>query len=710
MQQLILQPTQQKKVQSSIWNQFQQFATLIHYPCQVYPRVSTPGQRNNVSAEMQLDRRFALFCGWSDDDKMIIVEKDDLGVSGQLRMDERLAFVKMLRNIASGRIKAVIVANISRFFRRKWNDEAEKFMQICDTYGVKVIIPNAQRTAIKSVYDFSKSSDIQQFRRECEEAWKYLENHVYGTMLAAQDVLGQIGRWGGWNLPPGYIVDRREKIDGELNPNYRLYIPYQPHAEILDRLHDRYWELNFNTMALLREIARREYLFPAFEPWVDKEFHTKLCLTRVLDDRGKIKGYTITSDHGLRSVLSNVMSIGYCMWKGELVSTENHEAIIDYNKFAMSYNHISATRLDGTPNEWVLGRRSSYAKKHNPAYAAILDGKLQASDPGYRINQCPKLMKQKERPTKIERYYGFFKRRRSEGFASKYMILSNDVDRIFLDHFIMRLQQADEFENFLDAEKAELQTQAQMLLDLDVQIDAARKALALKKAYLKSGKIKNLDLLEELDADYTIQQEDLARMERQRERISSSKTPAQQRRSYKQMMREAGTCWNEVVIPDELPLMIEAFVDTIVIEPLSPHFYAMRIQWSDPEWGIDELTCYRDGSPSIRWTTEELDILRDRYEKSPMEELFQLLPRRNYVSQQRQAEVLGLRRQYQFCPRHLPKAFCLQDWEIMQQCGVTEEELLISKGGRLVTLALPMDASFSNSNWSQVRSGRRAAN
>src|SRR6266571_5215702 len=120
MQQLILQPTQQKKVQSSIWNQFQQFATLIHYPCQVYPRVSTPGQRNNVSAEMQLDRRFALFCGWSDDDKMIIVEKDDLGVSGQLRMDERLAFVKMLRNIASGRIKAVIVANISRFFRRKW--------------------------------------------------------------------------------------------------------------------------------------------------------------------------------------------------------------------------------------------------------------------------------------------------------------------------------------------------------------------------------------------------------------------------------------------------------------------------------------------------------------------------------------------------------------------------------------------------------------
>src|SRR5207248_1101428 len=107
-------------------------------------------------------------------------------------------------------------------------------------------------------------------------------------------------------------------------------------------------------------------------------------------------------------------------------------------------------------NEWVLGRRAKYAKKNNAAYLAILDGKLQASDPNFRVNQCTKPIKQKEQPTKIQQYYGFFRRRRSEAFASKYMILCRDVDRIFLDHLIQRLQQADEFENFLDAEKAEL--------------------------------------------------------------------------------------------------------------------------------------------------------------------------------------------------------------------------------------------------------------
>src|SRR5207245_8279144 len=51
-------------------------------------------------------------------------------------------------------------------------------------------------------------------------------------------------------------------------------------------------------------------------------------------------------------------------------------------------------------------------------------------------------------------------------------------------HFVRRLQVADEFENFLDAEKAELAAQAQVVNDLDVQIDGAKKALALKKAYL----------------------------------------------------------------------------------------------------------------------------------------------------------------------------------------------------------------------------------
>src|SRR5947209_18374017 len=99
------------------------------YPCQIYPRVSTPEQKNNVSAEMQKDKSFALFCGWRDD--QIILDDRDLGVSGQLRMEDRLAFHDMLRRIANDTIKAVVTTNVDRLFRNKWGDESGKFMEIC---------------------------------------------------------------------------------------------------------------------------------------------------------------------------------------------------------------------------------------------------------------------------------------------------------------------------------------------------------------------------------------------------------------------------------------------------------------------------------------------------------------------------------------------------------------------------------------------------
>src|SRR2546425_244705 len=90
---------------------------LTDYACQVCPRVSTPEQKKNVSAEMQQDKSFAVLCGWVDDGKHIIMDKDDLGLSGQLRMEERPAFVKMLRRIAEGTVKTVIAAQVDRLFR-----------------------------------------------------------------------------------------------------------------------------------------------------------------------------------------------------------------------------------------------------------------------------------------------------------------------------------------------------------------------------------------------------------------------------------------------------------------------------------------------------------------------------------------------------------------------------------------------------------------
>ncbi len=349
---------------------------------QIYPRVSSPEQKKNVSAEMQQDKGFALMCGWQE--QYIIMETDDLGLSGQLRMEDRPAFVKMLRNIAEGKVKAVIAAQVDRLFRDRWGQEYSKFMEICFTYGVKVITPNPYRNGIDFVYDFSIKWHVDQFRRKCEEAWNYIENHI-GRMIAARDELSRAGFWACGNLPIGFLVDRREKVDGRKNPLYRKYVPYPHHAPIIEWLFERFMEIAGNANELFQEISRREYLFPAFDASVDEELVSRYRLKRVLRSDGTIKGYTVASVSGLRSILSNPAYAGYWVYKGVVVKGDNHDAIVDFGTFLYAFNRLSPTNLDGTPNESYLERQGQYVKRHQPDRPALLKNHAVSGNEGYTI-------------------------------------------------------------------------------------------------------------------------------------------------------------------------------------------------------------------------------------------------------------------------------------------------------------------------------------
>src|SRR3989442_592709 len=268
---------------------------------QIYPRVSTPDQLNNVSAEMQQDKKFALRCGWTDE--LIIMDTRDLGVSGRLRMEDRLAFSEMIVRIAEGKVKIIIAANVSRLFRDRWGKEYARFMEICYTYGVKVVIPNKTRTGIEYIYDFSKTADVEAFRRKCEEAWSYIENHI-GMMHAYKDERGYSGCWVGGAIATGFTVDMRKIIDGKENPHYQKYLPYQPWAVLVARLLTRYRELCGNINELFRELDRSNFLFPPLDASFPKELYGCVAITTVYenpdapDDKKIIKGYKIASLYG----------------------------------------------------------------------------------------------------------------------------------------------------------------------------------------------------------------------------------------------------------------------------------------------------------------------------------------------------------------------------------------------------------------------------
>ena len=653
------------------------------HPCQVYPRVSTPDQKKNVSAEMQQDKGFATLCGWVDDGVSIIVDTRDLGLSGQLKMEERPAFVDMLRRIASGTIKVVIAAQVDRLFRDRWGAEYSKFMEICYTYGVKVVTPNPWRTGIDFVYDFSVPWHIDKFRRKCEEAWSYLENHVYGRMLAAQKELGETGYWSGGSIPIGYIVDRREKVDGRKNLNYRKYIIYEPHSQVVRWLFERYRELAGQLNELMREIERRPYLFSTFDISVEAELITRYANKKVYsEDEKTLLGYTIASSSGLHSLLSNPAYVGYWIYNSVVVSSDNHKPIVDYGLFLYAFNRLSSCYLDGTPNEPNLEKRKRYIKKHRADKPALLKNHIESEDQGYTINTCDvPLLGEKTRGT-AAMFYGFYPRKSGVRPSAKYMIPALDIDNFFLEQFIKRLQNTNEFDNFLSKESAEQQAQFQLQKDIERDIKAVEAQMTRIVKQIDMGELTNPELLKRVNTTYTRLQEDLARLRERQQDGSKNKNQANQRRTYAQMMNEAGKCWDELELPEEIPLMIDTFVRKVVIEPLSPRFYTISIYWLDPEWGIDKALCFRAGNPSLQWSKQEDELLKHHYSRASREELLQAIPSRSFNAMRHRAHILKLPRLV-YEASFMPTTICWRDFQFMQEHSLTEEQLQAKKDGKL---------------------------
>jgi len=143
-----------------------------------------------------------------------------LAVSGRLRMEERDGFKLMLQAIISGEAGAVLCIEVDRLFRDKYGQEAGKFMEICEKYGVIVITP-------RQIYDFRNSGDVSDFKEDVARAWDYMQRQIYDKLLYAQEFLSETGRVGrGQNVSIGYILDRDPH-----SKTYRHLIPYSPHAK-----------------------------------------------------------------------------------------------------------------------------------------------------------------------------------------------------------------------------------------------------------------------------------------------------------------------------------------------------------------------------------------------------------------------------------------------------------------------------------------------
>jgi len=698
----------------------------------------------NVSAEMQKDNSFALSCGWKD--HMIIVDDRDLGVSGQIRMEDRKAFNAMLRRIAKGEIKAVVVFNVDRLFRNRWGDESGKFMEICHTYGVLVVTPDF-------IYDFRISWHIDRFKRRCEEAWNYLEYHIYGRMIAAKFECARQGFWIGGGISFGYVVDLKEKLDNdEPNPTYYRFIPYEPHAKVIRWLFRRYKELNGNLSALMIEIEAKSPLFPDFEdinPIIVNQFK-----------RMKVNGgYTITTLYGLRHLLTNRVYIGDWLFKGEVVRTKNHDAIIDEATFIYAYNRLSQTQFDGTENQRLLTRRERYAKKHYADRPAILKEIIESGDPECRIY----VKNGHNRHT----YYSFnYETEGKEWTHTHGTVDAAGLDTIVLDMLREHLRSSEaeqDFQHFIEIEptiieevkedveqtqrdiettKANMariiaQVESGQLTDPDLMqaanasYEAAKKELKLLesrkkmleqvgradetsetlrdierdmkatkanmeriKAQVESGQLTDPDLAQAANASYAAAKMELKRLEERKEATEQIAQEDSERRTYIALMREVDEAWDEVVLPEEHPRLVYLFIESVTLKRVSPSFCTVVVEWKDPLWEADEGLLFKGSAAWTKWEEEEIAILEEYYPTASWEELAELLPTRS-----RRAMQDFYRREGKENPRvanglnsglsewkgHMPSNICPADWKFMQENNISMEEYRQFDGAKLIT-------------------------
>ncbi|MFL5588665.1 MAG: recombinase family protein [Ktedonobacteraceae bacterium] len=628
----------------------------------IYPRQSTMKQVGNVATEMQTDDliTFAQRYGWKKE--QIIMYLEDLGVSGRLRMDEREGFTKLLRDITTGKAKAVIAFQVDRLFRDEWGVEYGKFMEICYTYGVIVVTP-------EFIYDFSVDWHVDRFRRKCEEAYSYLRQQIKGRLIAARDRLARQGFYTCGGIPTGYIVDRRLKIDGLPNPYYRKYILYEPHARIVRRLFARFRELGGKISQLYRELRAQSVVFPTFDESVDPRTISKVALQKVPG------GYHISLP-GLTTLLTNPVYIGWWMFKDEIISRQHHEPLVDEELFWYAFNRLSRYTIEGSVNEAANSKpHAKYTQKGKPESEALLKDVIHSSHPLLRVYVN---YDEARGGRKDMAFYTF--RHRTNAVEGPHFVLSvSEVDGIFVDRLLFHLRTTADFESYrtyLEKQQHALQEQQ---ADIQVHIVAVRSQMATIELNLKS--LTNPRLVANLNETYTKLEEELARLE------SSTQSPQQQQMHIEQLLTYyelmSRLDWQSDVTIEEKKVLITLLVQTCTIDILSPRFYKLVVQWRVPTWGTEEAIVHRGGRPALHWSSEEDTLLRASYYANEKAALLALFPSRSWESIYTRAARVGLRKGSinGKGESEIPNDLCLQDYHVMQQYAISVTALTKKDAG-----------------------------
>lgn len=624
----------------------------------IYGRQSTLNQvKNNTGAgDMQIEDLIILIkrMGVCEDDIILYIEnkRDDgtiKSASGRLRIDQREGLSALVERIESDEIKAVIVFLEDRLFRDETQIEVNKFILICQEHNCLVITPHM-------TYDFRNPYHRKQFRWKCEQAADFLRDYVRDRLHAKRAQFARMGLYDGRGIPIGFIVDRREKVNGLPNPTYKKLIIYEPHARVIRRIFKRYMERGGKLKQLYKELKKEHMLFPEFEGWVDQSSQSRVTLQKVPG------GYHL-SISTLTYLLTNVVYIGWWTYKGEIIK-ENHEAIVSEDVFWFAFHRLSDVTPEGEERERERARPRYYRNWHEEAPALLKD-----------IISCSNPKKSVYTGHRFQDWYYIiaWKNTHNEENEDMCAVITQHVDEAFHAAMLSHMHNTDDFVAFrslVNTIKQEAEAK-----QVNVQKDIARIDKRMQATLLSLTTETDIPKVTR-DALNTI----YAELAADKEALLHPQKPETKEQAYGVLLSYhellAKLSQEEALekVFEDMQLLAQATTKRITIDGLSPHFLLLNITWRTPLWGVDKALLWRLKGRAPLWTNEEIALIQEHYPTMPQQEMLCLLPIRSWRSIGEKAYKLGIARTVSL-PETSNSILSMQDMAVMQEYGICCEEI-----------------------------------
>jgi hypothetical protein len=656
----------------------------------IYARQSTPAQlvKNAESTEMQTDDLKAWLASRGVADGQWELFDADLGLSGQLRIDQRTGLQELVEWIKTDKIKAVLVYQISRLFRDQTGVQYNVFADICKQHHCLLV------TSDGMVFNFNNPIHLKMYRMLAEMAAEFIPTQIK-LLHDARLRKARKGYYAGQgNVASGYIVDYDED-----SPTFGKIICYGLHNTRVFWLFERYYELAGNFNVLCREVDEMPYFFPDFEPGVDKR--------NVNHWKHRVKvpgGYKITR-FGVKSILTNPVYLGWWIVGGDVVSRTNHEPIIDKEHeylFWYAFDRLSDYTTEGEVNE----KRTAPSSQEPPrrfyqrctdvttCSAGILKDRITAEGAKVYVQNGH---------GKYNYIIAFSKVQGRATVVGDCQVDAASVDAAFTDRFFTHLEEVHELEEYHRFIEEETQKQAvqtstlvTQLLEAESQQEAILDEIMAIRREIKQQIYKEQEENVTLDTEKRRQEleheaqpfldklrtrfnmlevlkKDLQAKLAEQPPESEDVHKARQFASFHTELHNLRLVWEQKPFSIRKEF-VNLFVETAVISIIAPHWIKLSIVWSYPTWGVETLYIRRNHGEQTNWTEEEIELVRRLHSTRDMLVILQALPTKTWKAIKRKGLDMGMPAR----PRTalpLPTDLSWQDIQFMQAQGIAIDQL-----------------------------------